>query len=295
MSTSPLKIKLRKEYPGFLLSAPYVLYFAAFVAFPIAYSIYLSFHEGSIISTEFSFVGIANYLEMLTDDLLWKSYKNILVYAVINIPLIMVGSLFLALIVNKNIRGVGLFRTIFFLPVAIAPAVVAIIWNWIYAYQDGLLNMILGVIGINPKPWLTSIRWSMPSIAFLNVWRNSGYFMVIWLAGLQEIPISCYESADIDGANAWEKFRYITYPMLIQVRGYVAILLMIMAIRLFTEPYALTQGGPANSTLTPIMYLYFNGFRFFRIGYASAIGVIIVCVMFLLSTLQRTYHDRKAF
>ena len=295
MKFKSIRVRLKKELPGITLVTPYLIYFFSFVAFPILYAVYLSFHSGSIISSEYSFVGISNYIEMFKDDLMLKAYKNIVVYSVINIPLVMVGSLFLAIIVNRRIRGIGIFRTIFFLPVAIAPAIVAIIWNWIYSYQDGLLNNIIVSIGMNPKPWLTSVRLSMSSIAFLNVWRNSGYFMVIWLAGLQEIPFSCYESADIDGANNFDKFRYITYPMLLQVRGYIAILLTIMAVRLFTEPYALTQGGPANSTLTPIMYLYFNGFRFFRIGYASAIGVVIVCITFILSQVLRNYFDRKSF
>lgn len=247
-----------------------------------------------MIANVHDYVGWQNYGELVRDPLFWKSLYNILIYSVINIPGVMILSLLLALLVNRPFRLSGLFRSFYFLPVVVAPAVVAIIWGSIYAPDIGLLNRILEFFGLPPQPWLTSSKQAMPAIAFLNIWRNSGYFMVLWLSGLQEIPYSLYEAAQIDGASKWDEFKHITLPMLAPISAYIIILLTIMALRLFVEPYALTEAGPANSTLTPIMYLYFNGFRFFRMGYASALGVLIVVMTFGLSWLERWYFDRKA-
>lgn len=285
---------LRRQWPCYILVAPYALFFAGFVAYPIFYSLWISFHEGSVIATVQNYVGWRNYLDLLHDPLFWKSLYNILVYSLINIPGILVFSLILALLVNRAFRLSGFYRSSYFLPVVVAPAVVALIWSWIYAPDVGLLNRILEFIGLPPQPWLTSSKQAMPAVAILNIWRNSGYFMVLWLAGLQEIPESLYEAARIDGATKWDEFRHVTLPMLAPISGYIIILLTIMALRLFVEPYALTEGGPANSTLTPIMYLYFNGFRFFRMGYASALGILIVAMTFGLSWIERWYFDRKA-
>lgn len=287
--------RLRRESPGLILAAPYTLYFLAFVAFPVLYSLYLSVQEGSLVNSEYAFAGLRNYREIFRDDILWKSVLNILRYSAINVPGVLVLSFALAVMVNRSTRGIGFFRVAFFVPVIISPAIVSIIWNWIYSPQLGILNKTLISLSLQPQPWLNSSKQAMPSIAVLNIWRNSGYFMVIWLAGLQNIPASLYESARIDGANLWQRFAHITYPMLLHVRSYIVILLTIMAIRLFTEPYILTEGGPANSTITPIMHLYFTGFRFFNIGYASTIGILVVVITFALSTVERKYFDAKSY
>lgn len=279
--------------PCFVLVAPYVVFFVAFVAYPIFYSLWMSFHEGSVIAPVQDYVGMRNYIDLLHDPLFWKSLYNIVIYSIINIPGVLIFSLILALLVNRPLRLSGFYRSAYFLPVVVTPAVVALIWSWIYAPDVGLLNRMLEFIGLQPQPWLTSSKQAMPAVAFLNIWRNSGYFMVLWLAGLQEIPESLYEAARIDGATKWEEFKHITLPMLAPITGYIIILLTIMALRLFVEPYALTEGGPANSTLTPIMYLYFNAFRYFRMGYASALGVLIVVMTFGLSWIQKLYFDRK--
>lgn len=239
------------------------------------------------------FVGLRNYFQLTQDPLFWKAMSNTLYYVLVGGPLSIAASLGTALLVNaKLIRFQGVLRAIYFAPVVTTLVAVAVVWRFMYHPRFGLLNYALGFLGIAPIDWLGDPTWAMPAIILMSIWKNFGYNMIIFVAGLQSIPVQLYESARIDGANAWEQFKSITLPMLAPTTVFVSIIAMIGNFQLFTEPYVMTQGGPLNSTLSIVLLMYQQGFRWWNLGYSAAIAFVLFGFILLGSLLQAKWQKR---
>jgi len=291
---------------AYLFIAPFFLLFSVFLAFPVFYTLYLSFFEyqgvgqGSLfwidlgpVSLEIpqiarlDFVGLGNYARLLGNDLFWQSMFNTSYILVVQVPLMIGLALALALALNASfLRLKGVFRTAIALPVSANLVAYSTVFLLLFNEQLGFLNYVLAGVGLGPVPWLTDGFWARNTIIAAVTWRWTGYNMIILLAGLQTIPQQLYEAAEIDGADRWEKFRYVTLPQLKPVLLFVVVLSTIGTFKLFAEPYVITGGGPTNSTITIVQYIYRQAFVNFNLGYASALTVVFVAIVSAFSIVQ---------
>ena len=276
----------RSDANGYLFSLPYIVFFLAFVAYPLVFSFILMFHRWNLVSP-MEWVGLKNFTRLFQDELFYKSLVNTLYFLAIHIPLQIVVALGFALLLNAKIAGRGLFRGIFFLPVVVSGVAVTILWQQLFSYDYGVLNNLLGSVGIGPIPWLVNVHVAMPSIAIMATWKNVGIYIVLFLAGLQGIPHELYEAASIDGARPFRQFISITLPMLNPTVMVIVALSTIGGFSLFIEPYILTGGGPMESTLSGMLYIYNQAFYFGHMGYAATLGFVYALVIFLVVMIQR--------
>ena len=277
---------------GYVLLLPTLIGLVLFSLGPVVTSALLSFTRWDGLSAPV-WTGTENYRLLFTDPLFWTALRNTAYYTVGSVVPLIVLSLLLALAVNQKIKGVVLFRTLFFLPVVSPPVAIAILWGWLYNAQYGLINAALDRLGLPPVQWLAEPSTALPSIIIMSIWSGLGYNMVLFLAGLQGIPQELYEAAMIDGANRWARFRHVTVPLLSPTTFFILVLAMIGAFQLFDYAYILTNGGPMYSTLSIVLYIYQMAFQNFKMGYASALAyvlfVIIAVVTFVQFRLQRRW------
>jgi multiple sugar transport system permease protein len=278
---------------GYLMVLPYLLHIAVFLGYPLAFAFVLIFHRWNIY-TPMKWVGLGNIKLLLTDPLIWRALLNTLYFLLIHIPLQLVLALGLAQLLNQKIRGRAFFRASYFMPVVVSGVVVTILWQQMYASETGLINLLLQRFGLPAIGWLTDRRYAMPAIAIMATWKNVGLYVVLFLVGLQAIPADLYEAAELDGASAWQTFRLITIPMLNPTIMLVLVLSTIGGFSLFIEPYVMTGGGPANSTLSGILYLYKQAFFFSKMGYATTIGFFWAMIIFVVVILQRRFVETEA-
>ncbi len=281
----------RENLTGWAFAAPFMIMFGIFLAFPIVASFALSFTSFGLkdlanpIGT--TFVGLKNYLNLLSDDKFWTSLFNTFYFVVIGVPVTLALGL---LIANALNRGVTRFRTAFrvgyYLPVITSIVAIAVVWRFLLNPDVGLVNMLLGGLGIKGPAWLADPVLAMPSIIAMAVWRNLGFAMVVFLAGMQAIPQSLYEAASLDGAGKWQAFRYVTIPMLRPTILFMTVITTIGYLQLFEEPFVMTGGGPLDKTLSVTMYMYQQGFTFFHQGYASAIAYVLFLIVAFVAFLQ---------
>jgi multiple sugar transport system permease protein len=282
-----LRLSQRKALQGYLYIAPFLLGFLLFVLGPAVASAYFSLTQYQILSPP-RFAGLANYRQIATGDpLFWKSLGNTLYYAVVAVPLSLLGSLGCAILLNQSIKARALFRTMFFLP-SITPVVATtLLWVWILNPDFGLLNYSLSLVGVQGPKWLGSTEWSKPAMILIHLWGAvGGGAMIIFLAGLQAVPHELHESAAIDGANVWHRFRHITLPMLTPTIFLNLVLGLIAGLRVFTIAFVATDGGPANSSLFYLLHLFNNAFRFLEMGYASALAWVFTILVLVLTVIQ---------
>ena len=271
---------------GWLLSAPYALFLLAFAAYPIAFALALVMMRWDLVTTP-SFAGADNLKLLAADSRFWQAVGNTFVFLAIHLPLQVVAALGLALALNRPMRLRAFWRATFFLPVVISGAVVAILWNALYATDVGLINALLSRIRVAPIPWLTDPALAMPAIAVMVTWKNVGFYVIIYLAGLQYIPKSCQEAIALDGASAWQRFRHLTLPLLLPQTILVVTLSTINGFQLFIEPYVMTGGGPLRRTFSIVLYMYTNAFSYQKMGYAATIGVALALIIGTIVALQR--------
>jgi multiple sugar transport system permease protein len=276
----------RGDRSGYWLSLPYVLFFCAFVAYPLVFSLVLVFNRWNIV-TPMEWIGLKNFSRLLGDQLFTTSLLNTLTFLLIHIPLQIVVALAFSLLLHSRIRGRGFFRAVYFLPVVVSGVAVTIIWQQLYAFNDGVLNNLLKAIGLGPIPWLIDSSVAMPSIALMATWKNVGIYVILFLVGLQNIPHDLYEAADMDGATSFQQFLHVTIPMLNPTFVVVIVLSTIGGFSLFIEPYVLTGGGPMQSTLSGMLYIYTQAFYFGHMGYAATLGFVYALVILLVVLLQR--------
>jgi ABC-type sugar transport system permease subunit len=279
---------------GYFMVMPYIIYFVAFIAYPLIFSFILIFHRWNIV-TPMEFIGLKNFVRLFKDELFFKSIINTLIFLSIHIPLQIVIALFFANLLNKQIKFRSLFRALYFLPVVVSGVVVTILWQQMYAYETGLINQVLSGFGFKKIPWLVSPEIAMPSIAVMATWKNVGFYIVLFLAGLQSIPNELYEVAEIDGASSFQKFYRITLPLLNPTVVLVIVLSTIGGFSLFIEPYILTGGGPLDSTLSAMLYIYNQAFYFNHMGYAATLGFFFALVILVVVIAQRKFIEREVY
>jgi multiple sugar transport system permease protein len=271
---------------GSLMAAPYAVFLLAFAAYPIVFALVLVFLRWDLVTAP-SFAGFDNIRLLVNDGRFWRAVGNTFVFLSIHVPLQIVTALGLALALNRKLAGRGFWRAAFFLPVVISGAVVAILWSNLYATDVGLINKLLVRIGLTPVSWLTDPNTAMPAIAVMVTWKNVGFYVIIYLAGLQYIPRSCQEAIEIEGASAWQRFRYLTVPSLLPQTILVVTLSTINGFQLFIEPYVMTGGGPLRRTYSVVLYLYTNAFAYQKMGYAATIGVALALIIGAVVLVQR--------
>jgi len=276
---------------GWLLVCPALAAIVAFFVLPVAAALALSFTDFDIYALadlrNVRFVGFDNYLHLLQTPLFWQALGNTLYFVVVGVPLSIAASLGAAMLVNSRLARFKHFhRTALFAPVVTTLVAAAVVWRYLLHTRYGLVNQGLAGLGLGPVDWLGDPRWAMPAIILMSVWKNFGYNMVIFLAGLQSIPAELYEAASIDGASRWQQFRVVTLPSLAPMMLMVAILTMAAHFQLFAEPYVMTQGGPAQRTVTVLYFMYEEGFKWWSLGSASAVAFVLFLFMFAITLLQ---------
>jgi len=286
------KIKLSSKNVGYIFVLPYLIHFSLFVLFPVTFSLVLVFHKWDIVSP-MEWVGVTNFVKLFQDNLFFQSIKNTLKFLIIHIPLQIAIALLLAEFLNQKIRWRGFFRAAFFLPVVVSGVVVTMLWDSMYAQDTGVLNNFLIAVGVNRVPWLTNVKLAMPSIAIMATWKNVGLYIVLFLVGLQTVPAYLYEAAEIEGASHWRKFWHITLPMINPTIFMVVVLSTIGGFSLFIEPYIMTGGGPMNSTLSAILYIYKQGFFFYHMGYAATLGFFFALIVLAVILIQRKFVEQE--
>jgi multiple sugar transport system permease protein len=280
-----------EERSGWLLAAPYVAFLLAFAAYPIVFAVVLVFLRWDLV-TEPAFAGGDNIRLLAQDGRFWRAVGNTFVFLSIHVPLQIATALGLALALNRPLALRAFWRAAFFLPVVISGAVVAILWSALYATDVGLLNRVLVRLGSSPVPWLTDPMLAMPSIAVMVTWKNVGFYVIIYLAGLQYISRSCQEAIELEGATGWQRFRHLTLPSLLPQTILVVTLSTINGFQLFIEPYIMTGGGPLRRTYSIVLYLYTQAFSYQKMGYAATIGVALAVIIGLVVLLQRRLLGR---
>lgn len=287
-----MTLRRKEAWMGVLFASPWIVGFCGFMLYPVVASMYFSFCDYSVLRKPI-WIGTDNYSELLSDELFWVALKNTFLYAVMALPLSALAALGLALLLNTKIRGLTVYRTIFFLPSLVPLVSLAVLWLWMFNGQTCLVNVALGSIGISGPNWLGDPTWSKPALVLMAMW-GVGHAMVIYLAGLQSVPVSLFEAAQLDGAGAWKKTRHITLPMISPVIMFNVIIGMIGTLQVFTVPYVMfPNGAPARSTYFYTMYLYDNAFRFLRMGYASAMGWLMFLIIFALTLISLKLMERR--
>ncbi len=264
---------------------PSVVGFFVFTAFPVVAAIGLAFYDYDLLLGR-EFNGLDNFRELAKDDVFRAAVVNTFYFTLVSVPLSVVLGLAAALLVNEALRGVVFFRTIYLLPYVTVTVAVALVWRWIYLPDVGLMNTFLGWFGIDGPNWLSSRTWAMPGLIIMSVWKSFGYNMVIFLAGLTAIPQHLYDAAKVDGANAWRRFLHITLPMLSPTTLFVMVISLIGSFQVFDQALVMTNGGPGTSTTTLVLYIYQAGFQSYKMGYASAIALVLFVIVAVVTTIQ---------
>jgi len=270
---------------------PNVVGFLLFMVGPTIGSIIISFTDWSLLRAP-QFAGVQNYIAAWHDPVFWKTLGNTAYYVFAKVPFNIVLSLILAALLNRKLAGRNIFRAIFFLPMVASSVSVALLWQPLLDPTVGYLNKFLSFVHLGPYPWILSPTWAMPSVILVATWKETGFYMVIFLAGLQGIPTSYYEAARIDGANVVQEFLHITVPLISPTTFFVSVTMIIGSFQIFDLTTVLTGGGPANATNTLVMYVYQAGFNFFRMGYASSIAYVLFAIILIFTLAQNRLSKR---
>lgn len=280
---------LRRDHESlaaYLFLTPNIIGFLIFTAFPVVAAFAIAFYDWDLLLGA-RYIGLENFRQLLfEDDVFRAAFINTAYFTVATVALSTVLALAVALLVNLSLRGMVIFRSIFLLPYVTLTVALSLLWKWLYLPDIGLINRALGVVGIDGPNWLTSSTWAMPALIFMSVWKTFGYNMVLFVAGLQNIPEHLYEAAKIDGASPWQRFRDITLPMLSPTTFFVVVISIIGSFQVFDQALVMTAGGPGTATTTLVLYIYEQGFQSFHMGYASAIALLLFMVIFGFTAFQ---------
>lgn len=286
--------RMRKEEArsGLLFAAPWIIGFCLFLAWPLLASLYYSFTDFSVLKPPV-WIGLSNFQELFTDEVFWKTVFNTLIFAALSIPVGTAFAILLALLLNTGVKGMALYRTIFFVPSIVQPVSLAMLWLFLFRGDGGVLNEALKIIGITGPNWLNDPAWAKPALVMMGLW-GVGNAVVIYLAGLQNVPQALYEAADLDGASPWSKTWHVTLPMISPVIQFNVVMGIIGSFQVFTIPYIMfSGGGPDRSAYFYSMYLFDNAFIYQRMGYASAMGWVMFLIIFLLTMLFLRLSESK--
>ena len=282
----------KKKWLPYLLVSPYLLFVTVFVIFPVLFCFFLTFNKWNIISP-MKFIGIDNYSRLFQDRLFWKAIGNTLKFLLLHIPLQLVVSLFLAYLLNQKIKAASFFRASFFMPVIVSGVVVTILWQQLLGYDAGLINRILISLGATKIGWLVNPDVAIYAIAIMATWKNVGLYVILFLVGLQTVPTQYYEAAKMEGATRWQQFYHITLPMINPTIFMVVILSTIGGFSLFIEPYIMTGGGPLNTTLSAVLYIYKQAFQYYNMGYSATLGFFYAFMIMTVVVLQKKLIEKE--
>lgn len=284
-------VRKKEGWAGILFASPWLIGFSVFLIYPLAASIYFSFCDYSVLKAPV-WIGLENYQEIVLDELFWTAVINTAVYAAFALPTGMLTALVLAMLLNAKIKGMPIFRTIFFIPALVPQVSLAVLWLWVLNGEHGVLNHILGLVGIRGPNWLGDPLWSKPSMVVMGLW-GTGNAVLIYLASLQDVPTALIEASELDGANGLQKTWNVTLPMISPVILFNLIMGIIGTLQVFTVPYVMFPNGtPARSTYFYTSYLFDNAFRYHKMGYASAMGWIMFVVILLLTFISLRMSEK---
>jgi multiple sugar transport system permease protein len=291
-------MKNNEARAALLFLAPAIIILSVFFFLPVIAGFALSVTDFDLYTLgdvhNLRFVALRNYRELFANPVFWTAFGNTMYFALVGGPLTVAVSLFAALLVNAKLtRWKALFRTIYFAPVVTTLVAVAVVFKYLYHPRFGIVNIALGALHLPQPDWLGDPHFAMPAIILLSVWKGFGYTMIIFIAGLQNIPEELYEAARLDGAGAWGQFRHVTMPMLGPTFLFVGVVVAIGQLQIFAEPYVMTGGGPLNKTLTIVMMMYQQGFKFWRMGYAAAVAFILFLVIGSATLLQMRLGEKR--
>ena len=282
--------KKDEQIAAYVFSVPAVFLLVAFMVVPMIYTVYYSVFQYQVMRpNDISFIGFANYIKLFADSDFWLALKNTVYFTIIVVPVQCALALALAMLVSKKFRGVSIFRTMYFSPQLTSMVVISVLWTVLYNSNPntGLINSILAGMGMEPINFLSNPKTAMNAIIFMSAWQGAGYQMMIFLAGLQGIPGEQYEAASVDGATPVQRFLYVTLPNLKGTIVYVITITMIQAMKLFTQPYVMTQGGPQNATKTMVYYIYTQGFQKGNFGYACCAAAVFFVIVVAMSLIMQ--------
>lgn len=285
---------IKKNVHSYVLLLPFLLIYSIFTVFPVVQGFVVSFFDWKILG-EKTYIGLSNYISVFNDPVFYRSMSHTLLFVVLSTPILILVGFILALIVHQPIRGQVIFRLIFFMPMVLAVSVVASVWKAVLSGYTGLVNSLLSLLGVESNIlWLGEPILAWVSIIIITVWWTAGFNMVLYLAGLQDIPDEIYDASKIDGANAWQRLRYITIPMLKGITLLITFLQIVASFKIFSQVYLVTEGGPAGSTRTIIQYIYEEGFQKYAFGTASAMSYIFFVVLLLFTFIQFKLTNQKS-
>lgn len=290
-----MRYSLKKKILPWIFIAPTFFFLSMFTYYPALRSLFLSFFRKNMYTIDPVFIGFDNYIKAFTKPLFWQVARNNLFYAVMTVPITLALALILALLVNKKIKGNSVFKTAYFYPNVIPMAAASMIWLYIFLPGYGFLNYVLGQFGIPNIEWVSDSRFAIWALIIVAIWKNAGYYMVIFLGGLQQLPTDIYEAATIDGATTWKKFWKITWPLLSPTTFFALIISVINSFQAVDQIYLMTKGGPGNSTNMFIYYIYQVAFRFWDFGYASALTVILLILLLAFTVLAFIFIEKRVF
>jgi multiple sugar transport system permease protein len=280
----PLRHRLRRIPVGYLFVLPSLLLFSIFLYGPVCFAFFLSLSSIQTLQ-QWSFVGLQNFEEMISDPVFWFSLRNTIVFTAISVVGILTISLFIALGFNRILKGRGVFQTVYYIPAVASIVVAAVLWSWIYFPKYGILNLVLGPLNINVS-WLGDPNIALYSLAWVSIWKDMGLFSIVYLAGLQAIPETFYDAAKIDGANSWQTLHSVTLPLLKPTVMFIVVMVISWALPEIALPYQMTHGGPGYSTTLLMLYIFLYGFQAWQLGYASAMSFALVAIALVFALIQ---------
>lgn len=285
--------RARRDMFAFIgFTAPNFLLLGVFVFWPIIYSLYLSFFKWNMISPKKTFLGVANYQALFSDPVFWQVTRNTLTLALFTVFIKLAIALTIALQLNRNPKGGSIYRAIIFSPTFTTSVAVAMVWTWIFEPTYGLFRYLFRALGSTSPDWVHSVQWSLPAVIIVLIWSGIGYDMVLFLAGLKNIPLEIYDAALVDGVSPWQNFIYITFPLLSPTTFFLTITSFIGALKAFDIISIMTEGGPLNTSNVYVLYLYQNAFQWFKTGYASAISLILFLLIMIITLIQNKLASR---
>ncbi len=277
----------KDSFTAYLFLLPACLLLGVFVLYPLLQLLFVSLHEWNILKDEMTFTGLKNYREVLQDEGFWQALGNTFIFVAVTVPAGMAVSLALALLLNEKLKGAGLFRTAVFTPFVTSTVAAGVIFVWLLDYDRGLVNAAFDAVGIGRINFLQSERWALPAVMLMTLWKQAGYNMILFLAGLQAIPEMYYEAATIDGAKrGWQTFRHITWPLLWPTTFFVLVISVIFAFRSFEQMFVMTRGGPVGATTTLVYYIFDKAFKLGNMGQAAAVSTLMALIVLLITWVQ---------
>jgi len=288
-----MKLSTREAMVAYLFLAPFLIFFAIFTVRAIFTAVGMSFYDWQILRPNRPYIGLGNYQELFNDYVWWTALRNTLIFAIMTVAGTTIVALSAALALTQKIRGAGIFRVLLYMPTLLSVGVVGLVWVWLLSTQFGAINYALSLVGIRPLNWLGDENLVLPALSLTTIWWGFGFPMLIFIAGLQNIPDTLYEAAKIDGANAWQIFRYITLPLLRPTLLFVTVTGLISHFQAFGQIFIMTTGGPGRASYAVIYYFYEIAWRAFRMGYGAAVAVTLAIIMAIATALQFRFIGRR--